>query len=127
MTNNERLVLGLLASRGKTGVATYSGNKAFHPSVEDGSEYAEALQSLERFGLAKYFYPPKSVTGVYVLTDEGVERAEQENRSAVRWGGCVGCMQVMCVCMRKIACLVASDPLGPEGVNHPVGCLGTHD
>lgn len=129
LTSVERMTLGLVASRGDTGLGTYSRDPAYHPAIEYGTSWYEGLESLQRFGLVRYSYPKGQVTGRFYATEEGLERANARGWAETRYApDCVGCVSLMCVCSYKMGCLVAEDPMRPEGLTyHPVGCHGTHD
>lgn len=123
LTDTERLVLGLIASRGATGLTTW-GPKS-HPRVEDFTAEREALLSLLRFGLAiEQSWPQERII---LLSEAGQERFDQVRKNASRYSECPGCVLLQCVCSYRCGCLAASDPLAPEGVHHPTGCHGSHD
>jgi hypothetical protein len=85
----------------------------------------EALESLLRFGFATEQSWP--LERIIVLSEEGQARFEQSRKNAARYSECPGCTLLNCVCSYRMGCLVASDPLAPEGVHHPTGCHGSHD
>ena len=125
LTDTERAVLALLVVRGDHGLTTYGDpyERLAAPDIR------EAVDSLERFG-----YIADAVVGgrrvirkatlVKVITDLGRARYDA-GRLGTR--GCPGCIHVHCVCSYSGRCLVAQDPLAPDGLTHVTGCHGTHD